>query len=478
MKLHPVRVALATLLVLTAGLLFVGRAGALSTGNGGWQWQNPLPHGAAYNGMYFSTAQRGWLLTNTCILKTTDGGATVTVQSNHNVQFKDITFFGSKRGWVVGWPLDPGKDRVVIYRTTNGGASWTNVPLNVKGWLNAVCFVNKNVGWAVGGKGSTGGGGAGLVLKTVNGGVTWTQQSASGGAELNDVSMISATRGWTVASMGKVWRTTNGVTWKRVGPELNETPHAVHFQSAQTGWVAGWGKIWRTNNGGISWTTQLDLGLYNSQLTAMDFADAQHGWVVGDDGVTYGTTDGGVHWTSQGTPDRLSLACVDAVSAGTVVVAGYGGRIGHSATGGASWTWLPTAASGYLGNLNAVDFTDANNGWIAAGQSSSGGLPANAGIFHTRDGGATWTWQNPAVMAPLNDIDMIDAASGWAVGDVGAIVHWNGANWAAQASGTAADLQAVSFLDASNGWAVGSDYNPSAYNSGGIVRHTTNGGVT
>ena len=195
MKLHPVRVALATLLVLTAGLLFVGRAGALSTGSGGWQWQNPLPDGAAYNGMYFTTAQRGWLLTNTCILKTTDGGATVTVQSNHNVQFKDITFFGSKRGWAVGWPLDPGKDRVVIYRTTNGGASWAQVPLNVKGWLNAVCFVNKNVGWAVGGKGSMGAGEAGLVLKTVNGGVTWTQQSASGGSELNDVSMISATRG-------------------------------------------------------------------------------------------------------------------------------------------------------------------------------------------------------------------------------------------------------------------------------------------
>ena len=47
---------------LAMSLLFAGTASALSTGNGAWQWQNPLPQGNAYTGGYFLDASHGWLI--------------------------------------------------------------------------------------------------------------------------------------------------------------------------------------------------------------------------------------------------------------------------------------------------------------------------------------------------------------------------------------------------------------------------------
>ena len=80
----------------------------------------------------------------------------------------------------------------------------------------------------------------------------------------------------------------------------------------------------------------------------------------------------------------------------------------------------------------------------------------------------------------LNDVDLIDAQRGWAVGDT----HWDqerrayvgtiivtidgGATWADQEAGTAETLRGVDFVDAHMGWAVG---------AGSTILHTTDGGA-
>jgi photosystem II stability/assembly factor-like uncharacterized protein len=70
----------------------------------------------------------------------------------------------------------------------------------------------------------------------------------------------------------------------------------------------------------------------------------------------------------------------------------------------------------------------------------------------------TWVKQAPLpTWYHLNGVDMISPTEGWAVGDVGTILHTSdgGATWANQASGTTEPLNAVRFLDASHGWAIG-----------------------
>ena len=477
MKLHLARATLAAAVVLTFALLFTAGAGAMSTGNGGWQWQNPLPHGASYEGACFLSANEGWLITDNQILRTHNGGVGLSAQANNNVFFKDITFVGSKCGWAVGAPVDSNHGRVVIYRTTNGGAKWRKVSVNVHGWLNAVKFVNVNVGWAVGGRSSSAGG-SGLVLKTVNGGLTWTVQKASPDSELLDVSATGAGRAWAGSAGGRLWRTTNGgALWGKIGPDFNETLQTVFFRDSHVGWAAGWGMVWHTTDGGSDWTIQLGSNNDDYSFSDIAFTDAVNGWVVAQNGSCFHTTDGGAHWTAAAAPSA-GWNFVAPVGASTAVIGGGGGNLSRTIDGGGTWTSLPAVAGNFHSSLNAVDFVDANNGWAAGGAAPSGGLPSTTAILHTTDGGQTWTGQSPAVLAPLNDIDFADVANGWAVGAAGAIVHTGngGATWAPQVSGTSADLSGVCFIDAAQGWAVGTEYHPDLALVP-VVRHTADGGA-
>jgi photosystem II stability/assembly factor-like uncharacterized protein len=55
------------------------------------------------------------------------------------------------------------------------------------------------------------------------------------------------------------------------------------------------------------------------------------------------------------------------------------------------------------------------------------------GIFNTTDGGATWTAQTSGTSVTLQDVDFVDATTGWAVGDDGEILNTTdgGATWVA-----------------------------------------------
>ena len=81
-------------------------------------------------------------------------------------------------------------------------------------------------------------------------------------------------------------------------------------------------------------------------------------------------------------------------------------------------------------------------------------IHATAQGISTGDG--TWVWQNPLPQGnTLNAVWGADANHVWAVGNGGAILHWNGAAWAAQNSGTTSSLQGIWGSDAANIWAVG-----------------------
>lgn len=81
-------------------------------------------------------------------------------------------------------------------------------------------------------------------------------------------------------------------------------------------------------------------------------------------------------------------------------------------------------------------------------------------------------WQKQASFPTgqtLNDVHMISATEGWAVGGYGVIIHTTdgGITWERQTSGTYETLNAVYFADALNGWAHGN-----------IALYTTDGGRT
>jgi hypothetical protein len=87
----------------------------------------------------------------------------------------------------------------------------------------------------------------------------------------------------------------------------------------------------------------------------------------------------------------------------------------------------------------------------------------------------TWTAQNSGTENWLFGVAFVDANTGWAVGDNGALRHTTdgGGTWTAQSSGTTMGLWGLAFVDSSDGWAVGY----SVREDHGIILHTTDGGT-
>lgn len=69
--------------------------------------------------------------------------------------------------------------------------------------------------------------------------------------------------------------------------------NGVFFIDENTGWIVGsvGNKIMKTTDGGTTWTEQ-----YQSGGNAVQFIDANKGWVAVGDGTILRTTDGGTTW--------------------------------------------------------------------------------------------------------------------------------------------------------------------------------------
>ena len=187
------------------------------------------------------------------IFKTTDGGLTWAMLNNGigGVEFRDLEMFDDNAGLAVG-------DNGYFLRTANGGSRWETGRLQVTGVvagrnenLQAVSVVDQDFAVAAGFEG--------VVYKTFDRGVTWQSigyPNLDGGFYISDVKFSNRNFGYVTGSIPG---------------------------SAQN--------MFLTTNGGASWAPASVNG-----GSAIDFIDANHGWVVSLGGLGQRTTDGGATW--------------------------------------------------------------------------------------------------------------------------------------------------------------------------------------
>ena len=144
-------------------------------------------------------------------------------------------------GWAIGDELNPNispmpVERILIYRTSNAGSTWTTQTVAALRYGNAVSAVNASTAW-IGGSGR-------FVALTTNGGVDWTDVSltlAEGGS-LFDVRALYASNESTcvaVGSGGKIAKTTDGGdTWTLKTSGTAQELRSVTFVGS-TGYAAG-----------------------------------------------------------------------------------------------------------------------------------------------------------------------------------------------------------------------------------------------
>jgi len=387
-------------------LVAPGASAFISTGDGSWVWQNPLPQG---NRLY------------------------------------DVDFVDASHGWVVG-------ASGLILATTDGGTTWVKQISGTHGPLRAVAFADTLHGWAAEYPILMGGGDPHVAYATSDGGKTWVEQDAASGME--DFACLDAQRVWAAGGQRILSTNDGGATWDERWSDPLTALHGVYFVDAMHGWavgasslspgVSGPAVILTTADGGVTWAKQ-DSGVMYTAFDDIVFADTTHGWVVGQDAGLYATTDGGATWTKQQVSDTAGFCAVACTDASHVwAVTGQSQWI-QSADGGATWEWRHFD---HQRDILGVSFSDAEHGCMVC----------DAGIIDvTADGGSTWQRKSSGVLYDLYGVSFADASRGIAVGEAGCILTTanGGGAWTKQVSGTTAALKSVFCLDASRAWAVG-----------------------
>lgn len=244
--------------------------------------------------------------------------------------------------------------------------------------------------------------------------------------------------------------------------------------------------IFRTADGGATWTSNTDEQVYG-QLSGVAFSDAQHAWAVGADygsgdrqaALVLSSSDAGQTWS------RVTFSADEAVqkvqfpTATTGYITGNNGTVYVSTDGGAHWAKkVPGATDVQFAGLS---FTDATHGWVCGAQGNEDWYRGRC--YATGDGGATWKDVSPDSEAIVLDCSFLTGGLGWVVSQEGVIFHTTdgGASWAQQSAaiGPAVELTSVDFVDAQNGWASGLCWPPRYAKKGwAVILHTTDGGQT
>jgi len=118
-------------------------------------------------------------------------------------------------------------------------------------------------------------------------------------------------------------------------------------------------------------------------LTAVTFADAQHGWAVGHDAAIVATADGGKTWTLQNFQPELEKPLLDVlfVDANRGVAVGAYGLMLETSDGGKSWSAvMAKAIQEDAGDVHFNAITRLGNGQLfVAGESGMLAVSADAG---------------------------------------------------------------------------------------------------
>lgn len=345
----------------------------------------------------------------------------------------DYSFIDSTNGWALGTGWTP-----ALFKTVNGGISWQSLTLGTSSKSSkAIAFSDPLHGWAAGQNGR--------IIATVDGGAGWTEQRAAvqGAPELTDMVFKDSQKGWAVGEQGLI----------------------VH-----------------TVNGGTTWAEQTSG--FTANLRAVDFLDSSRGVAVGGDGTVLTTANGGTTWTKRSVPSRnggfvqIDLTDVDWIGSDVFAV-GSGGTLASSYDAGATWVDERTMT---LTDFLEISFSSPTSAWITAEQ---GALYRLTRTFPP-DTATAYTKRASGFTGQLYAVDFVDTSYGWAAGNSGTILKTTngGTTWSRIAPALTDDMiTGIDFVNRSTGYLTAnhlvypsSSVVPSEFH--GYIYKTTNGGAT
>lgn len=303
----------------------------------------------------------------------------------HNGFFAD-----ANTGYVVGYKVISGVVFPRIVKTTNAGSSWFEQTSPERDsadfFFRSVFFTDINTGFiAVGYRTSNN---IGRILKTTNGGNTWSLVPLPMERNMTTIYFVNSSTGYASGYRTMLKTTDAGDTWVSQNPNFfSNYLFAIHFTEVNTGYVVGnLGTILKTTDGGDAWIPQNSTTSLN--LWGVYFMDANTGVVVGgpvgnSQNIILRTTNGGNIW--EPVPYTVStclLGAVRFISSTTGYITGSCNQILYTKDGGQSWFNLISPLNNY--NFRTSFFTSADTGYVVGEDPLTGGTGY---VLKTTDGG-------------------------------------------------------------------------------------------
>ena len=256
--------------------------------------------------------------------------------------------------------------------------------------------------------------------------------------------------------------------------EVRQGLFGTCFATDRDGWMVGeLGRIFHTTDGGDTWERQ-DAGT-KRPLLAVSCLDARTAWIAGKEGSVYGTTNAGATWTEAKTGSSRHVFSLQFAGRERGHGVGDFGTMIHTEDGGRTWTvaqvppevQLPESAldtgvdPGDV-NLYAISYGDPDHVWVV-GEFGT--------IMASEDGGRTFHQQHAPIESTLFGVHFIDPRHGWAVGIDAVIVRTEdgGVTWTAQTSPIAQRSFYDVFVQGEHGWIAGGS---------GTMLKSTDGGAS
>ena len=360
-------------------------------------------------------AQQGWFQQN----------------SGTSQSFTSVFFLNEQTGFVCGG--------FRIFKTTNGGTSWTETILSDTTILMSIRFLNTTTGFACGGRYINEYVSHQHLFRTTNSGQSWIKINQNSGTftneKYNDVypvdSLVYLTMGGygSMSTVGSMYVANNyGTNFSNINLTYYENILKLSFINSNTGWVTtnygtdvpyAMSRIFKTTNRGQNWIMQFADTITAGEMTpiyGMQFFNSNTGYAL------YAKRKQQITTT----------------------------KFMKTSNGGSSWDSLIVPYDIY----NSMYFADANTGWLGGKWNTDSIM-----IIRTTNGGTNWHAQKKAANA-INSIHFVNNMTGWAVGNDGLILK--------TVSGGVTNLQNIS-SEIPTSFSLGQNY-PNPFNPSTTIK--------
>ena len=402
-----------------------------------------------------------------------------------------IDFLNSREGFIVGSTTDTMHDTGNwLWRTTDAGKSWSHAATPKGQPFAQVHFLNLRDGWAIRAisKSKISSHANVQLWRTTNGGGSWTLQNTAQQSPLANpaqytIAFPDALTGYALVGNSLLKTDNGGNHWSQVMLPTNKTfPMSIAFATPKRGWMIGEVfeqiskktrvtpevlQVYTTADGGKHWTVQYTLNSPYPSLnnTSLSFVNARDGFfLVQNTGnmfsALYRTQNGGKTWVAIQPhlfESRFWPRAIDFVSptVGWVPVdsgaAPFPGLIAITTDGGKTFHNYGNGNT----SIYAVDLLSPTDGW-AIGQ-YMGGL--NSYLMHSTTNGGAFTQVLPTSF-PLASPTFVSGSIGYGIGsmsDPRALVRTadGGRSWSKVAeipTQFVGNLGTLSFINSSQGY--------------------------